>query len=752
MNAIPPFHGRAISRRKFLAGSALVVSFAALPRAGEADTPSAPTPAPPKVPIGDMKTYPWLDSWIGIDEHGAVTVSSGKVELGQGVQTAFMQCAAEQLCVDPAVITMQMASTTRPLNEGYTAGSESMMSGANAILQASARMRAVLVGWAAKDLNADVTQLTVENGIVSAPGGQRKSYGDLVKGRSLHVQFTGPAVTLPASQYKIMGKNIPRLDIPDKLTGKAIYVQDIRMKGMLHARVVRPPNYGCTLASIDTGAVERMPGVVAVIRQGDYLAVVAEKEFQAILAMRALQQAAQWQPGPDLLGDKRFPGILYDMKSQDKVILNNGSGPITVSEGVLSATFTRPYVMHASIGPSCAVASYDGEHLTVWTHSQGVYPLRDTIADMLSLPKIAVDCIFADGSGCYGHNGADDVAADAAIIAYALPNHPIRVQWMREDENGWEPYGSSMICKVRGTVGADGMIDGFDYDVWSMSFNTRPSGKAANLMPSWYLPTKFGPPHGGEVPLPSGGGDRNALPTYTLPNAHIVDHYVTAMPMRCSALRGLGGFMNVFAIESFMDELAAAAKTDPVEFRLKHLADPRSRAVVQKAAEEFGWSNALRPGRSRGFAFVRYETFKGYCALAVEVSVDADTGAIRVWRAVAAVDSGNAVNPNGIQNQIIGCIIQATSWTLFEGVTFDEHQVTSRDWSSYPILRFDGVPEVVNVHVINRPDKPFLGTGEAGMGPTPAAIANAVANATGIRLRDLPLTAAKVKAAMLKQT
>jgi nicotinate dehydrogenase subunit B len=747
MNVIPSFRGRAVSRRRFLAGSALVVSFAALSRAGEADMPASR-----KAPIGDLTDYPWLDSWIGIDAHGAVTVASGKVELGQGVETAFMQCAAEQLCVDPAVITMQMASTTRPLNEGYTSGSQSMMSSANAILQAAAQMRAILLGWAAQDLGADITQLAIENGIVSAPGGQSRSYGDLVKGRSLHVQFTGHVDVVPASQYKIMGKNVPRLDIPGKLTGEPMYVQDIRMDGMLHARVVRPPNYGCTLASVDTGMVEKMPGVIAVIRQGDYLAVVAKKEFQAILAMRALQQAAQWQPGPDLLGDKRFPDILYHMKSQDKVILSKGSGPITAAEGVLSATFTRPYVMHASIGPSCAVASYDGTHLTVWTHSQGVYPLRDTIADMLSLPKNQVDCIFVDGSGCYGHNGADDVGADAAIIAFALPNHPIRVQWMREDEHGWEPYGSSMICKARATLDGNGMISGFDYDVWAMSFNTRPSGKAANLMPAWYLPAKFGPPYGSEVPLPGGGGDRNAIPTYTLPNAHIVDRFIPAMPMRCSALRGLGGYMNVFAIESMMDELAAAAKADPVEFRLKHLADPRSRAVVQLAAEKFGWSKDLPPGRGRGFAFVQYETFKCYCALAVEVSVNADTGAIRVWRAVAAVDSGNAVNPNSIQNQIQGCIIQGMSWALFEAVRFDEAQITSRDWSSYPILRYDSVPELVDVHVINRPDEPFLGTGEAGMGPIPAAIANAVANATGLRLCDLPLTAAKVKAAMLAPT
>jgi CO/xanthine dehydrogenase Mo-binding subunit len=284
-----------------------------------------------------------------------------------------------------------------------------------------------------------------------------------------------------------------------------------------------------------------------------------------------------------------------------------------------------------------------------------------------------------------------------------------------------------------------------------MTFMSRPAGKAANLMPAWYLPVQFGPPQGLQVPLPSGGGDRNAIPTYALPNTNIVYHYIEEMPLRVSALRSLGGYMNVFAIESFMDELALAAKTDPIAFRLKHLPDQRSRDVVQLAAEKFGWSDAktLPPGHGRGFGFVVYETIKAYCAVAVEIAVNSDTGQIRVVRAVAAIDSGNAVSPNGIENQIQGCIMQATSWTLYESVDYTETEITSRDWSSYPIIRFDNVPDSVDVHVINRPGTPFLGTGEAGMGPTPAAIANALADATGLRLRDLPLTAAKVKQALL---
>jgi CO/xanthine dehydrogenase Mo-binding subunit len=323
---------------------------------------------------------------------------------------------------------------------------------------------------------------------------------------------------------------------------------------------------------------------------------------------------------------------------------------------------------------------------------------------------------------------------------------------MREDEHGWEPYGSPQVTEIRGTLGGDGKISGWDCDLWSMTYTTRPGGSADNLMPAWYLPRHAGPPKGMKIPLPGGGGDRNVVPTYALPNTHIVYHYVTnTLPLRISALRSLGAYLNVFAVESFMDELAAKAKADPVDFRLKHVADPRAKDVIKMAADKFGWAKAksLPPYHGRGFAYARYETVKAYFAMAVEVEVDPYSGQIRVVRAVAAVDSGNAANPNGIQNQIEGCILQAASWTLYESVDYSQTEITSRDWSSYPILRFDAVPDTVEVHVINRPGAPFLGTGEAGMGPAAAAIANAVADATGVRLRDLPLTADKVKAAML---
>lgn len=728
-----------LTRRQFLAAGAVVVSFSLAPSRGLA----AKGPS-----FGDLAKAPMLDSWIGINADGAVTVFTGKAELGQGIKTALVQIAAEQLAVPLDHITLVTAATGRTPDEGYTAGSRSMEASGTAILHAASQVRHVLMRWAAARLKTDIGRLSVEDGIVKGPNGASIGYGQLVKGRSLHIRATTQSDLVPPSAYKVMGKSVPRIDIPAKLTGGASFVQDLRLEGMLHARVVRPPNYGASLTHVDTAAVEKLPGVTKIVRDGSFLAVVAEGEYQAIAAMRALQKAAQWNVSEILPDQDETFARLVKATSKDTVLVHKGHMPNDGS--VIEAVYHRPYTMHGAIGPSCAVALFAKGHLTVWTHSQGVYPLRATIAKMLSLPVENVDCIHLEGAGCYGHNGADDAGADAALIAHAMPGRPIRVQWMREDEHGWEPYGSAMVTHARGTVGSDGRIAGWAYDVWSMPHATRPGGNPDNLMPAWYISDKFGPPVAFEIGQPSGGGDRNAVPLYGLENSDIVKHFIPEMPLRVSALRSLGGYMNVLSIESFMDELALAAKADPVAFRLRHLDDSRARDVVQLAAKSFGWHGWTRQaGRGRGFAFVRYEATAAYCALALEVEVVPETGHVRVVRAVAAVDSGNAVNPDGIRNQIEGGIIQATSWTLYEQVDFSRRDITSRDWSSYPILRFDAVPDSVDVHVINRPDQPFLGTGEASQGVTGAAIANAIADATGIRLRDLPFTAAKVRKALL---
>jgi CO/xanthine dehydrogenase Mo-binding subunit len=386
--------------------------------------------------------------------------------------------------------------------------------------------------------------------------------------------------------------------------------------------------------------------------------------------------------------------------------------------------------------------------LTVWTHSQGVYPLRASIAEMLRMPPERVQCIHMEGSGCYGHNAADDVAAHAALFARAMPGHPVRVQWMREQEHTWEPYGVAMIAKHGASVDAGGNIVSWNAEGWSGTHSTRPGG-AGNLMPAWYLDNPFSQPAPKPIPMPEGGGDRNSIPIYTVPTLRVVHHFISEMPIRVSALRSLGAYVNVFAIECFIDELAHAANADPVAFRLRHLADSRARDVVSAAATRFGWEGfTSRRGHGRGFAFARYKNLAAYCAVAVEVAIDHETGRARVVRAAAAVDSGQAVNPDGLRNQIEGGIVQSMSWTLFEAVTFDAMRITSVDWATYPIARFADIPERIDVDVIDRPGEPFLGTGEAAQGPTGAAIANAIANASGVRLRDLPLTRDKIKAAI----
>ena len=733
------------TRRMFLAtGGAVVVTFALRPLSSLAQgTPQAK----PKLP-GSLDKAPYLDAWIGIGGDGAVTVFTGKAELGQGIKTALIQCAAEELDIDPKAITIVTADTERTANEGYTAGSHSMQASGTAVLHAAAQVRGILIGLAATRLNLPPDQLQAKTGAVVANDGRSVVYKDLVTGEALHQIATAQSPLKNVKSFKIIGTPMHRVDIPGKVTGAPMYVQDMRPEGMLHARVVRPPNYGAELVAVDIAAVEKLPGVIKVVRDGSFLAVAAQGEFQAIEAMNVLASVAQWRKIAALPDQSTIHQFLGRLPSQDEVIANKGD-PSQQGAHLLRATYTRPYLSHGSIGPSCALALWKGDKLTVWTHSQGVYPLRNTLANMLHLKPEQVHCIHTEGSGCYGHNAADDAAADAALIARAVPGRPIRVQWMREQEHGWEPFGPAMASNVSGAIDDQGRIVAWTYDVWSNTHSTRPGGPPGNLLAAQYLAQPFQPPPPSEIPMPEGGGDRNAIPIYTIPNERVVDHFIPQMPLRVSALRALGAYLNVFAIESFMDELAAAAKIDPVEFRLKHLDDPRARDVVTKAAQEFGWTKGKRPrGEGHGFAFARYKNLAAYCAVAVEASVERESGAVRLGRVVAAVDSGQAVNPDGIRNQIEGAIVQSASWTLYEEVTFDRSEITSLDWSRYPIMRFPQVPESVAVHVIDRPGEKFLGTGEAGQGPTAAAIANAIADATGARLRDLPLSTQRIKQAI----
>ena len=738
-----------ISRRRLLqTGGAVVVSFALMRRGFAQDAQNKPVEpqAAPQLP-GSLRTSPMLDSWIGIDAQGQITVFTGKAELGQGIKTALIQCAAEELDVDLHAITLITADTERTPNEGYTAGSHSMQDSGTAILNAAAQVRGILIDLAAARLNLPTGQLRTRAGSVLADDGRSVSYKDLVTGQDFHRTAQPDSPLKDPTTFAIIGKRIDRVDIPGKLTGAPMYVQDMRPEGMLHARVVRPPAYGAKLTKVDTTAVERMPGFVKVVRDGSFLAAVAEGEFQAIEAMQALSATAQWQPGDALPDPAGIFDVIKSLPSNDSVILNKGI-PIRQGYRTLKAAYRRPYHLHGSIGPSCAVALYEGDKLTVWTHTQGVYPLRNALSDMLHMPREQVHCVQVEGSGCYGHNAADDVAADAALIARATPGRPIRVQWMREDEHGWEPFGPAMISEVSATLDAGGKLVSWQYDVWSNTHSTRPEGPAGNLLAALYLAQPFPQPAPKPIPQPEGGGDRNAIPLYTVPNGRVVSHFIPQMPLRVSALRGLGAYHNIFSIESFMDELAEAANADPVEFRLRHLDDPRARDVIEKAATEFNWKArpSLPRGRGHGFAFARYKNLAAYCAIALELDVDRESGAVTLGRVVAAVDSGLAVNHDGIRNQIEGAIVQSASWTLYEAVTFDRQGITSRDWSSFPMIRFPLVPESIAVHVIDRPTERFLGTGEAAQGPTAAAVANAIAHAAGTRIRELPLTAERIKA------
>jgi CO/xanthine dehydrogenase Mo-binding subunit len=514
---------------------------------------------------------------------------------------------------------------------------------------------------------------------------------------------------------------------------------------MLHARVVRPAGPGMRLDALDPSEVEAMPGVVAVVRDGSFLGVVAEREEQAIRAARRLARIAKWTGGGALPGPD--PRYLLEGESEDEVIADKGAAVTGSGLRTFTSEYSRPHTAHASLGPSCAVAQYAAGRYTLWTHSQGIFPLRADLAAALGVEPGTIEIAHMEGAGCYGHNGADDVACDAVLLARAVPERPVRIQWSREDEFGWEPYGSPMVVRTEAALFPDGQIASWKLDLWSHGHSTRPGGKGGvNLLAAWHLGTPVKAARPGNPPLPAGGSHRNAVPLYDFPNLRVTNHLVRAAPLRASALRSLGAHANVFAIESFMDELALAADVDPVEFRLRHMKDPRARAVIEKVAQMAGW-RAKEEGdgeRGRGIGFARYKNLGCYIAVIVEVAV-AET--VRVRRAWSAVDVGQVINADGVVNQIEGGIVQTVSWTLKERITYDRETVTSRNWFDYPILTFPEVPEI-EVTLIDRPELPPLGAGEGTQGPTAAAIGNAVYNALKVRLRDMPFTRERLISAL----
>jgi nicotinate dehydrogenase subunit B len=694
---------------------------------------------------GGLNNNRLLDAWIRIGPNGNATVFTGKVELGQGILTALAQIAAEELDLPLSRIRMVSGDTSQTPNEGFTAGSLSIETSGAAIRHAAAEVRAILVELAAKRLSVDPRTLTVRDGMISAPDGQVLSYGAVVAGANLRREASGNAAPKSPSDYRIVGRSAPRRDLPAKVTGRPAFVHDIRLPGMLHGRVIRPPRYGSTLESFDEAAARSIPGLVAIVRDGSFLGVVAEREETAVAARDALSRTAQWKLGPRLPDPARIFEHLKSLSSVDEMIGVKES-PVLAGGRMFKAVYTKPYTAHASLGPSCALAEYRDGRMTVWTHAQGVFALRQELAKALKMPTTAIRCIHAEGAGCFGHNGADDAALDAALLARALPGRPIRLQWMRDDEFAWEPYGPAVVMQLQAALDPEGRIYNWQYELWSNTHSTRPQSTAGNsLLGAWYLaePQKMAPPQ------LAGGGVRNAIPLYDFANQRILHHFIPEMPIRVSALRTLGAYANVFATESFMDELSSAIGADPIAFRLAHLKDPRARAVIERAARLAKW----RPGErgdgvnGRGLGFARYKNSQTYVAVVARIEVDRPSGLLRIPEVWTAVDAGLVINPDGLVNQIEGGIIQSASWTLYEQVLFDQEGIKSRDWASYPIMPMNEVPQVT-VDVINRPHAPPLGAGEASLGPAAAAIANAFAHATGRRIRSLPMSAERVKAAL----
>lgn len=701
------------------------------------------TPLPPGLARNSR-----LDRWVEIRTDGVVEVRTGKVEIGQGIVSALAQIAAEELDVDYARIRMIPADTGRSPNEGVTAGSRSTMDGGGALRQACAEVRDAFLQAAAQRLNAGVDELFVRDGTIHRKASNESAtYWELSAEVDLSRDADGRAAPKRADQLTLVGKPLPRLDLPDKVTGAGVYVHDLELPGMLHGRVVRPPSYGAVLKAFDGKRVETMPGVRAVVRDGRFLGVVAAREEQAVAAAAALAKGAVWQEAEDLPDVDAMPAFLRSRPSKAKILSEKGV-PQQSGAHAVSASYSRPFLAHASIGPACAVARAQAGAIEVWCHSQSIHPTRVDIAKTLGVAPDSITVRHVQGAGCYGHNAADDAALDAVLLARAVEGHPVRLQWSHEDELAWSPFGPAMVVALDGTVDDAGRIVDWRHEVWSNPHIARPGlQESPSLLAAWHLDRPFAQPPGIDAlpgVLPT--SERNAVPIYDFPNQRVVLNALERLPVRTGTLRAIGGFLNTYAIECFMDELAHAAGIDPVELRLKHLSDQRAIAVIKAARERSGLASRSRGNGSRGMGlgFARYSNEAAYAAVVVEVEVGET---IKVLRAVAAVDCGRTINPDGVSNQIEGGIVQATSWVLKEQVRFDRTRITTRTWDDYPILRFSEAPPV-EVAIIDRPDEPSLGVGEAVAGPLAAAIANAVFDAIGVRVRDLPFTRERMLAAI----
>jgi len=715
-------------------------------------SPSAPaSPAPPLPPT--LAANPVLATWLDFTEPGVVTIFPGKVEYGQGVWTALAQVAAEELDVDLGRVRVAPVSTATSPDEGITSGSRSIEESGSALRQACAQARQVFLAAAADRLSVPASALGVADGeITTGAGGTGLTYWTLAgrpgpAGPGLLDRQAGDPLPVKAPvRWSVAGRSAPRLDIPDKVAGRPRFLHDLVLPGMLYGRVIRPPAPAASLAGLGDPP---LPDGVVTVRDGSFLGVVAPADRSALVSARAVAAAARWDVTASLPDERDLKGFLLAAPAQVVTVDERhdaaAAGSVTRT---LEAEFTRPFIAHASMAPSCAIARWDAAQVTVWSHSQGVFALRAAIAAGLGLDPGQVTVNHVEGAGAYGHNGADDAALDAVLLARAVPGRPVRVLWAREDELAWAPLGSAMLARLSAGLDASGRIATWRQDVWSNGFIGRPgSGGEPRLLALTHLeggqpmsPAPDGPPTGAM------GSTRNAVPGYDIPDRLIVRHRLLAMPIRTSSLRSLGAFLNVFAIESFMDELAAAAGAGPVEFRLAHLTDPRARRVIEQVAQMSGWDGRAGRGDGTGvgLGYARYKGTSGYCAAVARVEAETDVRVTDVW---LAADVGRVINPDGVINQVEGGAVQSASWALRERVRFDKTRITSVNWDTYPILRFTEVPRV-HVTIVPAPGEREAGAGEIAQGPVAGAIGNAVADAVGVRVRDLPLTREQVTRAI----
>jgi CO/xanthine dehydrogenase Mo-binding subunit len=729
-----------LSRRGLLqAGGALVVSFA-LDAAWPARAQTAVTL---KTDLGKTVDANEVDGFLAVHPDGVVAVYSGKVDLGTGFRIAVRQMVAEELDVAVDRIVLVEGDTALTPDQGPTAGSTGIQRGGVQIRQAAATARQALLGLAAEWLKQPAESLAIENGAIRAKaGGKRVKLGDLIGGKQFALKLDAKAPLKDPAAYSVIGKPLPRPDLPAKVVGRHTWMHDFKVAGMLHGRVVHPPAIGAKLDSVDESSIATIPGV-KVVRIENFLGVVAEDEWAAVRAARELK--ASWSGGGGLPGSDGLQRATRDSAiASDETVVHRGDAAQVLGAATkkISATYYWPPQSHASMGPSCAVADVRTEEATIWTSSQATHKYRPHFAKILSLAPEKVRLIYLDGAGCYGMNGHEDAAADAAILSRAA-GKPVRVQWMREDEHGWDPKGPPQLLELSANLDDNGKIAAWSAEMWIP--------QATKGLPNIPLLS----PAAAGLPQPQGISTglitQNADPSYAVPNVRVVSHWLKDTPLRPSNLRAPGKVANTFAVESLVDELAVAAGADPLAFRLQGLDDPRGIAVLKRVGEIMKWKPrngaAVASGTGRGIAYIHYKHAENYVAMGMDVAVDRGSGAVRVTRVVCAHDCGLVINPDAVKNQVEGGILQTLSRALYEEVVFDGNRVTSVDWGSYPILKFPDVPDVI-VELIDHPELPPVGAGEAATAPVAAVLANAIYDAVGVRLRQAPMTPERVKQAL----